>query len=235
MTDVDVPRTPGRSRLVSRLAPPRLRAQLEAALAGGNVREVARMDALAPEKLTALAQRSLVLLLTSGAGYVALTVAARYAHRAGPLLGAGPLWLRVAALVAANIAGYVAILPLHEGIHAAVIAALGGSPRFGHKLPFALYCTAPDQLFTRAGYAAVALAPLIILSVGGIIVAWLSPDLGACLALAFAGNVSGAVGDLEAYAHLRSLPASALIADTATGFIAYVAEEGRTIPPEPAC
>lgn len=226
MTDVDVTRTPGRFRLVSRFASPRRRARVRSALAGGGLREVARTDALAPEKLTALARQSLVLLLASGAGYVALNVAARSAQGAAPLLGDGPLWLRGVALVAANVVGYVAILPIHEAVHAAVIAALGGRPRFGHKLPLALYCTAPEQLFTRRGYAAVALAPLLVLSAAAIAAVWLSPDLGACLTLAFAGNVSGAVGDLDAYANLRRLPPDVLVADTATGFIAYAVEDG---------
>lgn len=217
---------PHRYRLVSRFASAARRARVGQAVAQGGLREVARMDALAPEKLPALARQSLALLLASGAAYVALDVAARAAHRSGPLLGDGSPLLRAAALVAANVAGYAAILPIHEAVHAAVIAALGGRPRFGHKLPLALYCTAPGQLFTRAGYTAVALAPLVLLSAAGIVAAWLVPDLGACLALAFAGNVSGAVGDLEAYTHLRRLPPDALIADTATGFVAYVADIG---------
>lgn len=213
-------------RFVSRLAAASWRARVERAATEGGLSEVARMDALAPDKLMALARRSLALLLASGAGYLALDVAARYLQHAGPLLGGGPPLRSALALVTANAIGYAAILPIHEGLHAAVIAALGGRPRFGHKLPLALYCTAPGQLFTRAGYAAVALAPLVLLSAACIVAAWLSPDLGACLALAFAGNVSGAVGDLEAYAHLRRLTPDALIADTATGFIAYVAEDG---------
>jgi len=208
-------------RLVSPLTPRALKRRIAQDAAEGRLRLLSQVDLLAPEGLPSLARQSLWLLLISGAGYIALYVAARTVQHAGPLLGTGSPLLRGLVLIAANLASYAAILPLHEAVHAAVILALGGRPRFGLKLPFAAYCTAPDQLFTRNGYLAVALAPLIVLSAAGALIIWLAPDLGACLIFGLAGNASGAVGDLASASHLRRLPSSALIADIESGYAAY--------------
>jgi hypothetical protein len=207
-------------RLVARLVGRRRRAALNAGLAAGRARRVAAEELLAADRLPEMASLSLALLLAGGAGFGALEIAARGARGATAPAGL----LGVAGIVAGNVLGYLVVLPLHEGVHAAVILALGGRPRFGLRLPFALYCTAPGQLFTRAGYAAVALAPLVAISLAGAAAIWLSPTAGLYLLLALAGNVSGAVGDLVAARGLLRLPPGALIADTATGYIGYVVD-----------
>jgi hypothetical protein len=211
-------------RLVARFVSAEERKRVRAALAGDALRQIDQTDVLAPEGLYSLAQRSLWLLLGSGAAYAALGVAARTAQHAGPLLGEGPPALRALVLFVANTTAYCAMIPVHEALHAGVIIALGGRPRFGLKLPFAAYCTAPGQLFTRNGYLAIALAPLLVLSAAGIVVTWRWPDVGACILLGLAGNVAGAVGDLDAAARLRRLPPSALIEDTETGYTAFAVD-----------
>jgi hypothetical protein len=165
--------------------------------------------------------QSLWLFVTSAAVYALLIGLARGWGHAGQLLGQGPVLLRVGIVIAVNIVGYVLMIPLHEAAHALVILALGGRPRFGLKLPFAAYCTAPNQLFLRDGYIAVALAPLVALSGLALVVAALAPNIAAGLLLAVAGNVSGAVGDLEVVRGIRKQPHDTLIADTETGYIAY--------------
>lgn len=210
-------------RLVARLVARSRRRAIDAALASGQMRRVAAVDLLAPERLGGLARDSLVLLLASGAGFVALDLGARHAQHVGPLLGSDNSGWRLAALIAGNLLLYGAILPVHEAVHAAVILGLGGHPTFGVKLPVAVYCTAPGQLFTRDGYVVVALAPLVVLTLAGAGVVWVAPTVGAYLVLALAGNVAGAVGDLVAARGMGSLPPDALIADTATGYAAYLA------------
>lgn len=211
-------------RIRSRLLPRERRTAAQTAVRQGSLREVARIELLAPGKLERLALPSLWLLLGSGAAFVGLNLASRFAHASGPLLGTTSPWIRGAVLVLANVASYVAVLPLHEGMHALVILALGGRPRFGLKLPLAAYCTAPEQLFTRTGYAAIALAPLITLTAAGAVLTWLAPDAGACVLLLLAGNVSGAVGDLAAVAELRRIPPEALVLDTEDGYRALLPE-----------
>jgi hypothetical protein len=193
----------------------------EAAIKTGGLRRVADVDLLDPARLPALARDSLGLFLVSGTGFLLLNVLAHQVNHAGPLLGTGPLPVRVVALIVVNLVVYAAMIGVHELVHAGVILGLGGRPSFGLRLPFAAYCTAPGQLFTVPGYTAVALAPLVVLTLVGIVVTWVAPDIGALLWLALAGNVSGAVGDLTAVRSLRQLQPGSLIADTATGFTAY--------------
>jgi hypothetical protein len=212
------------ARLVARLVSRRRRAEIAAELAAGRARRVAAVELLAPENLSGLARLSLALLLAGGAGFGVLEWAAAAAHGMSGLPGIGGVGARVGELIAGNVVLYAAILPVHEAVHAAVILALGGRPRFGLKLPLALYCTAPGQLFTRGGYTAIALAPLVVLSLAGGAATWLDPGLGAYLLLALAGNVSGAAGDLVAARDMRTLPRGALVADTSSGYEAYVIE-----------
>lgn len=207
-------------RLVARFSPRALRARHEAAIRAGQMRVIARLELLAPERIQHLARQSLTLLAGSALGFLALDTLARAVQHV-PAPSAGASLAGVAALIGANILAYIAVLPLHEAAHAAVILSLGGRPTFGLQLPFAAYCTAPNQLFTRNGYIAVALAPLVILTAAGIILTWLAPNLALYLLLGFTGNVAGAVGDLAAVAALRRLPTDALIEDTATGFTTY--------------
>lgn len=209
-----------RWRMVSRLLAGERKAKAQDAMRQGRVRELERVELLAQAGLERLAVRSLWLLLGSAAGFVGLDVASRLAHGSGPLLGTGPLWARGGGLILANAASYAAILPVHEGVHALVILALGGRPHFGLKLPLAAYCTAPEQVFTRNGYLTVLLAPLVALSAVGAAVTWIAPDVGACLLLALAGNVAGAVADLSAAARVRRLPGDALVLDTEDGYLA---------------
>ena len=210
-----------RPRLVARMLSRTRRRQLEDAIAADRLREVERFDLLAVEGLRALARKSLWLLVAGGVAFAGLNLAVRAVRQSGPLLGESSPATRVLVLVLENAAAYIVMVPVHEALHAATIVALGGRPRFGLKLPFAAYCTAPGQLFTRDGYTAVALAPLVIISAAGAGFTWLSPDAAAYVLFGLAGNVSGAVGDLDTVARLRRRPRTTLVADTETGYIAY--------------
>ncbi|HLZ21454.1 MAG TPA: DUF3267 domain-containing protein [Ktedonobacterales bacterium] len=209
------------ARLVTRFVTRRRRSVLVEAIQRRGLRVVESLDLLAEDGLRRLATQSFWLLVGSGIAYTGLDVAARSVHGAGPLLGGGSPLLRGATLLLANAAAYIIMLPVHEALHASTILVLGGRPRFGLKLPLAAYCTAPGQLFTRNGYLAIAAAPVVVLTLAGAVATWVAPDLGACILLGLAGNISGAVADLWAIARIRHLPATALIEDTATGYSAY--------------
>ena len=209
------------ARIVSRRLRGARRHRLQEAVRTGKLIRVAEDDVLAEAALPQLATRSVWLFVISAVVYAGVIELARQWLHASQLLGAGPLLLRIGLLVALNILGYVAMIPAHEAVHALVILALGGRPRFGLKFPLAAYCTAPNQLFPRNDYLAVALAPLIVLSGLALIIAALAPNVAAALLLAVAGNVSGAVGDLEVTRAIRQQAPDTLVADTATGYIAY--------------
>lgn len=207
-------------RLVGWLIAPARRRAVRAASGSRGLSRIASVEILAPERQTGLAWGGLWLLIGSGLAFLALDLLAFLAHPGARLPGSGAWWA-IPALVAGNIVLYIAILAIHELVHAAAIVALGGWPRLGLKFPIAAYCTAPGQLFSRAGYTVVALAPLVMMTVGGALASWLWPALGAYLLLALAGNASGAIGDLITTRGIWTLPRGALIADTATGYEAY--------------
>lgn len=214
-------------RIVSRGLRASNRRALERAARSGRLETITATDVLAPERLPQLASRSLWMLIVSAAVYALMIGLSRQFHHSGQLLGDGPAVVRLALLITFNLLGYALMIPTHEAAHALVILALGGRPRFGLKFPLAAYCTAPNQLFLRNGYLSIALAPLVILSIVALIIAALAPDVATWLLLAVAGNVSGAVGDLEVVRGIASLQEDALVADLETGYIAYHVVESQ--------
>ncbi|HYO88406.1 MAG TPA: DUF3267 domain-containing protein [Candidatus Limnocylindrales bacterium] len=164
-------------------------------------------------RLSALA---LIPLVVSGAAMliVALLVLSSHPqHATGPDV---PWW---ASLLLALL-----VLPLHELVHAAAILLVGHRPRLGIKLDKGvLYATADQALFTRNQYLAVALSPLVVLSLAGACTLLVLPTGWWWTAgLAVMLNASGAIGDLWASAQVRVLPRSALVRDTEDGFIIYL-------------
>lgn len=212
-------------RLVSRLLRGAGRQRAMTALQRGNLRSVAQTDLLAPARLPALARDSLSLLVAGGAFFAIVNIISWDIHHVAALPGPDSTIVRLFLLVVANLIAYTVMLPLHEAIHAVAILLLGGRPTFGLRLPLAAYCTAPGQVFTRKGYTVVALAPLVVLTVVGVVITILWPQWATWLWFAFAGNISGAVGDLATASEVRRLPSGALIADNEAGYTAYVIDD----------
>ena len=198
---------------------PRRRRLAQQAVNEGRVKLVLAWDALAPERMYTLARLSLYLFLVGLAFFLGLNLLA-YRLETGRTSGSVS-WGLVFLLIGANILAYLLVLALHEGLHGLVFALLGGRPVFGTKLPFALYCGAPNQLFTRNAYLAVGLAPLVLLSLAGVALILLAPGIAPFVQLALIGNFSGAAGDLWAARVLLRQPPAALIQDTASGFEIY--------------
>lgn len=218
---------PGSLRLVSLLLRGRRRRRVVAALRSGNLRAIAQTDLLAPARLPGLARDSLTLLVAGGAFFAIVNIIAWDIHGVAALPGPDSTFARLFLLVVANLIAYTVMLPLHEAVHALTILLLGGRPRFGLRLPLAAYCTAPGQVFTRRGYMAVALAPLVALTVVGVVITALWPQWATWLWFAFAGNISGAVGDLATASEVRRMPSDAIIADNETGYTAYAAADAE--------
>lgn len=119
------------------------------------------------------------------------------------------------------------VLPLHELVHAAFILGVGHQPRLGIKLDKGvLYATADNALFTRNQYLAVALSPLVALSITGAASLLVLPfGWWWTVTLAVILNAAGAIGDIWVSAQVRRAPASALVRDTEDGYVLYE-EEG---------
>jgi Putative zincin peptidase len=195
---------------------PRLRAEQQAAIDAGQIRKVEELALLEQEQLLPLARLSLQLLLVGAVFFGLLNYGAfvlRY-HTFNPgITGRGLLlWLVI------SVVGYCLMLPLHEALHGAAFLLWGGKPYFGAKFPYALYCGAKNQLFRRNQYLVVGLAPLVVITLAGIVVTLVAPVLGMYALAVTVGNVSGAAGDVWSVARMLRLPATTLVEDTESGY-----------------
>jgi hypothetical protein len=111
------------------------------------------------------------------------------------------------------------VLFIHELIHAAAIRLVGHQPRIGAKLhKGVLYATADGAYFRRGEFILVALAPLMVISLAGMLLMMTLPDaLGYWISLAVVLNAGGAIGDLWMTVVVLQHPATALIRDEEDG------------------
>ena len=195
---------------------PRLRVEQQAAIDAGHIRKVEEMALLEREQLLPLARLSLQLLLIGAVFFGLLNYGSfvlRY-HTFNPGITGGGflLWLLI------SVVGYCLMLPLHEALHGAAFLLWGGKPYFGAKLPYALYCGAKNQLFRRNQYLVVGLAPLVVITLVGIVITLIAPVAAAYTLAITVGNVSGAAGDVWSVARMLRLPDTTLVEDTDSGY-----------------
>ncbi|HZR44721.1 MAG TPA: DUF3267 domain-containing protein [Ktedonobacteraceae bacterium] len=197
---------------------PRWRDEQQAAINAGRLYKRDEMELLEPEQLRPLARFSLLLLIIGVIFFAGLDLVASFLQRptsSGVTLVGVILWLVF------NILGYIIILPIHEAIHGLAFAFWGGKPYFGTKLPLALYCGAKNQLFRRNQYLVVGLAPLVVITLAGIILTLFSPVLASYTIFATAGNFSGAAGDVMVARRLLRQSNQLLVEDTEAGYRAW--------------
>jgi hypothetical protein len=144
----------------------------------------------------------------------------------GPLdLGAGSFSFAAGPLdiLLVLLAALVVLPVIHELSHGAVAWTLGGRPVYGIG-PGIAFCHF-REFVGKWPYAAILVAPLLLISLGGALLMPLAPAIlrGPLLAL-MVTNASGAVGDLAALWQLVRFPGNILIADTNAGFEVYEPE-----------
>jgi hypothetical protein len=109
----------------------------------------------------------------------------------------------------------------HELLHAWVMSRFGARPRFGltdgagFALSSAFYATAPGHLFTRGQYAAVTLAPAVLISGVGILLC-LTP-LAAIVWLPLTFHLMSCVSDIAIALRTVRMPRSTLCEDLPEG------------------
>lgn len=188
-------------------------------------REVEHLILLQPDRalllnLLALLPLGAALLLMAAWWTVVLRM--RGAFPGGPDI---PWWLGL-------LAALVIVLPLHEWIHGQAIAWAGHRPRYGMMLSKgALYATSDNALFPRGAFLVIALAPLVVITLAGMMLIPLLPDsVGYYVALAVVFNAGSAIGDLWMAAVVWRYPQTALVRDEADSIRIYTREsQGMTI------
>lgn len=204
--------------IIDRFHPHRRQEQQKAADAG-HLGVLVEAEILNPAQIRPLALLSLVLLVIGCVFFIVLNLFAytwRTGHTSASInVPTALLWFLI------NCLAYVLVLPLHELIHGAAFTLWGGKPYYGTRLPLALYCSAKNQIFPRNYYLVIGLAPLVVITVAGIVFTLLAPTLAPYTLFATAGNISGAAGDIWVVAQLLKLPSSVLIEDTETGYRAW--------------
>jgi hypothetical protein len=103
---------------------------------------------------------------------------------------------------------------LHEAIHGLFFWIFTRSrPRFAFRLAYA-YAAAPDWYLPRNAFLVTTLAPLVLISLAGLVVLAVIPPGGIPAAWYVSTmNASGAVGDLAVFAWLLRKTSQALICD----------------------
>lgn len=119
----------------------------------------------------------------------------------------------------AMIAGVVIIVLLHEAVHGLFFWHFTGErPVIGMKGIYT-YASAPDWFLPRNQLVVVAIAPLVVLSLAGLLLIPLVPAwLLAPLVLAVTVNAAAAVGDVLLLLWLLAQPASSLVKDAGDTF-----------------
>lgn len=137
-----------------------------------------------------------------------------------------PWWLALIAIL-------LIVLPLHELLHGLTINAVGHQARYGMKLSKGvLYATSDKALFRRNEYLAVALAPLVGITLAAMLLMLVVPQgLAYYVGIAAVLNAGGAIGDLWSTAVVLRYPVSVLVRDEEDGFRIYGAgyAEGSSI------
>jgi hypothetical protein len=122
----------------------------------------------------------------------------------------------------------LAVLPLHEGLHAAAILWTGHKPRFGAKLDKGvLYATSDGALFRRAEFIVIALAPIIVITLVGMALMVVLPEWPAFwIGIAVIVNASSAIGDLWMVVVVRRYADDTLVRDEADGIRIFTPQQG---------
>lgn len=180
-------------------------------------REVEHLVLLLPGRvlllnLLALLPLGVALLLMAGWWTVVLRI--RGTFPGGPAVS---WWLGL-------LLALVIVLPLHEWIHGQAIAWAGHRPRYGMMLSKgALYATSDNALFPRGAFLVIALAPLVVITLAGMMLMLLVPDtIGYYVALAVIFNAGSSIGDLWMAAVIWRYPQTALVRDEADSIRIYM-------------
>ena len=124
----------------------------------------------------------------------------------------------------------------HEFIHGVAISMYGGKPRYGtgvahYLLPY-LYTTT-ETVFRRNQFIAILIAPLILISVLGVISMIVFPAIAHWFIIPLTMNAAGAIGDLWMTASIVRYPEHILLADDQSGLTIYGKSTDKVVNTSP--
>lgn len=114
--------------------------------------------------------------------------------------------------------GIIGVFILHELIHGIAIRWVGHTPRYGAKwagpVPYVLFATADGAYFRPGEFIVIALAPVVMITLVGMVLMILLPDyMTWFIAVAVVLNGGGAIGDLWMTVVTLRHPPTSLIRD----------------------
>ncbi len=113
------------------------------------------------------------------------------------------------------------IMPaMHEAVHGIVARLFGARPKYGVGAGFA-YTTFREPV-RPVPYLAIGLAPLLAISIVGVLILCAWPFAPGQTIIFLVGNGAGAFGDLWVAMKVLQLPRECLICDLADGFAYYL-------------
>jgi hypothetical protein len=127
------------------------------------------------------------------------------------------------------IVALVLVMLIHELVHGLFFWWFSGQrPTFGAKGLF-VYAAAPSEVyFPRNRYLIVGIAPLVLLTLVGLLLMLIIPVIAVpILSLFIAFNAAGAAGDLVMAVRLLSYSPETLMQDCDTGVVIYGLEKNR--------
>jgi hypothetical protein len=126
------------------------------------------------------------------------------------------------AVILEILAAYVVVITIHELVHGMFFWLITHErPKFGFKVIYA-YAAAPDWYLPRNPYLIIGLAPLVLISLAGILaIPYVSASNLIVLLFALTINASGAVGDMVTIAWVLTQPRDSLVRDEGDAFTIY--------------
>lgn len=124
---------------------------------------------------------------------------------------------------------FVSMVTLHEAIHGLFFwLYTRGKVKFAFKGAYA-YAAAPDWYLAKRPYMVVSMAPLIIMSIVGVVAlmvvpfSWINP-----LMLVITMNAAGAIGDIYVFSLLLRMPGHVLVQDFGEQMEIYARDNRNT-------
>ena len=124
----------------------------------------------------------------------------------------------------------------HEFIHGVAISMYGGKSRYGagvahYILPY-IYTTT-ETIFRRNQFIVILIAPLIVISVLGVISMIVFPAIAHWFLIPLTINAAGAIGDLWMTASIVRYPKHILLADDKSGLAIYGKSTDKVVNTSP--